>query len=202
MEKLVFSDYGGEMLRKHTCLRSLYDGLMRRLASGKGQLFSCILRKPSTGAPIVSRSLNRKEPHVLHVVPGLEPGGMELTLARLVEATEGKGIRHTIVCLKGEVAIPDQFPASVAIHCLHSRRNDPLLPWRLWRLIRQIRPTVIHARNWGAWPDVALARLFVWPLAPLIFSFHGFAGTRPLPLRRRLGVSGAIADDDVPLDGV
>ena len=41
-------------------------------------------------------------------------------------------------------------------------------------------------RNWGAWPDVALARLLVWPRVPLIFSFHGFARTGPLPLRRRL----------------
>jgi len=137
----------------------------------------------------VSRSLNAREcktAHVLHVVPGLPPGGMELTLARLVRATEGKGIRHTVICLKGEEGIADQFPPSVAIYRLHSRSNELRLPWRLWRLILQIRPTVIHARNWGAWPDVALARLFVWPLVPLIFSFHGFAGTGHVPLRRRL----------------
>jgi SAM-dependent methyltransferase len=46
LEKLVFCDYGGEMLRAYVRVRALYDGLMRRLASGKGQLFSCILRKP------------------------------------------------------------------------------------------------------------------------------------------------------------
>jgi len=51
LEKLVFSDYGGEMFRKSGCFRSLYDGLMRRLASGKGQLFSCILLKHGTGKP-------------------------------------------------------------------------------------------------------------------------------------------------------
>jgi SAM-dependent methyltransferase len=55
VETLVFSDYGGEMLQRHLGLRSLYDGTMRRLAPGKGQLFSCILRKPDAvparGAP-------------------------------------------------------------------------------------------------------------------------------------------------------
>jgi glycosyltransferase involved in cell wall biosynthesis len=124
--------------------------------------------------------------HVLDIVPGLQPGGMELTLARLIQATEGHGIRHTVVCLKGDAVIADRLPASVPIHCLHSRPNDPLLPWRLWRLIRQIRPTVIHARNWGAWPDVALARLLVRPRVPLVFGFHGLAGVGPMPLRRRL----------------
>jgi len=47
VEKLRFTDYGGEMLRKYAWLRRLYDGLMRVSAPGKGQLFSCILRKPA-----------------------------------------------------------------------------------------------------------------------------------------------------------
>jgi glycosyltransferase involved in cell wall biosynthesis len=124
--------------------------------------------------------------HVLHVVPGLAPGGVELALARIVSATEGETFHHSVVCLTGEPAIADLFPRSVNIHCLHSPPNDPRLPWRLRRLIRVLRPTAIHARNWGAWPDVAVARLLSWPPVPLIFSFHGFAAGRSIPLRRRL----------------
>jgi glycosyltransferase involved in cell wall biosynthesis len=124
--------------------------------------------------------------HVLHIVSGLPPGGMELAMARLIRATESRRLRHTVVCLKGEPVIADAFPATTAIHSLHSRPNDPRLPWQLWRLICQAQPTVIHARNWGAWPDVALARLLAWPVAPLVFSFHGLAGTAPMPLRRRI----------------
>jgi len=131
-------------------------------------------------------SVVRQLPHVLHVVPGLMPGGMELALARLVRATAGDNLRHTVVCLTGEAVLADQFPGSVAIHCLHAPPNDPRLPWRLRQLIRRLRPTVIHARNWGAWPDVAVARFFVRPRPPLIFSFHGFANTGRLPLRRRV----------------
>lgn len=130
--------------------------------------------------------MEAKQVHVLHVVPGLEPGGMEMAMARMISAIQSADIRHTIVCLKGEPLIRDQFPASVAIECLRSRPNDPLLPIRLRRLIRRVRPTVIHARNWGAWPDVALARLLVRPRVPLVFSFHGFASPGRLPLRRRL----------------
>jgi SAM-dependent methyltransferase len=50
VEMQRFSDYGGEMLRPHPRLRVAYDGVMRRLAPGKGQLFSCILCKPETPA--------------------------------------------------------------------------------------------------------------------------------------------------------
>jgi len=46
LETLVFSDYGGEMMRRYSGLRTLYDGVMGQVAPGKGQLFSCILRKP------------------------------------------------------------------------------------------------------------------------------------------------------------
>jgi ubiquinone/menaquinone biosynthesis C-methylase UbiE len=46
VEKIIFSDYGGEMLRKHFWLRKMFDGIMRRLFPGKGRLFSWIIRKP------------------------------------------------------------------------------------------------------------------------------------------------------------
>jgi len=124
--------------------------------------------------------------HVMHVVPGLGPGGMELAMARLVRGIQTPDVRHTVVCLKGEAVIRDQFPAGVDIHCMYSKPNELALPFRLRRLIRQVRPTVIHARNWGAWPDVALARLLTRPRVPLVFSFHGFARTERPPLRRRV----------------
>jgi SAM-dependent methyltransferase len=49
LEWLQYYDYGGEMLRQHRCVRLLYDGLMRRVAPGIGQLFSCILLKHGNG---------------------------------------------------------------------------------------------------------------------------------------------------------
>ncbi len=125
--------------------------------------------------------------HILHVVPGLVPGGMELTLVRIIRGLQGRdGLRHSVVALKGDPVLAPELPPDVPVHGLRSRPNEPALPWRLWRLMREVRPTVIHARNWGGWPDVALARLALWPPVPLIFSFHGFADPRKTPLRRRL----------------
>lgn len=124
-------------------------------------------------------------PHVLHVLPGLLPGGMELTMARVISGLSGDVIRHSIACLKEEPEILAHLPPQTAVHCFHARPNEPQLPFRLARLIRQIRPDVIHARSWGAWPDTAAARLLVWPVRPLIFSFHGLGVAGYMPWRRR-----------------
>ena len=122
--------------------------------------------------------------HVLHVVPGLMPGGMELGMANVISGLSGNGMRHSIVCLKGEPQIAERLPESAEIHCLHSYPNELKLPGRLARLIRQVRPSVIHARNWGAWPEVSVGRFLTWP-APLILSFHGLGQAGYMPLRRR-----------------
>jgi len=124
--------------------------------------------------------------HVLHVMPGLGPGGIELALSRIVRGLSGLHMQHSVVCLKGEADIRDQIPTSAEIHCMHAKPNEILLPWRLRRLLRRVRPTVIHARNWSAWPDIALARLLLWHKIPLIISFHGFDSAAAMPLRRRI----------------
>jgi ubiquinone/menaquinone biosynthesis C-methylase UbiE len=46
VEALVFSDYGGDMLRKSPMIRRMFDSLMLQLFPGRGRLFSWIIRKP------------------------------------------------------------------------------------------------------------------------------------------------------------
>jgi len=107
-------------------------------------------------------------------------------MARVISGLTGDGMRHSIACLKGESEIVDRLPEETAIYCFHARPNEPQLPFRLARLVHKLRPDVIHARNWGAWPDMALGRLFAWPFVPMIFSFHGLGEAGYMPWRRRL----------------
>ena len=123
--------------------------------------------------------------HVLHIVPGLLAGGMELAMARVISGLNSAEIKHSIACLKSEPEIIDKLPADVDIHLFYARPNEPQLPFRLARLIRKIRPDIIHARNWGAWPDVAVGRYLSWPPVPLIYSFHGLGVAGYMPWRRR-----------------
>jgi glycosyltransferase involved in cell wall biosynthesis len=123
--------------------------------------------------------------HVLHVVPTLGPGGLEFALARIINGLLPRGLSHSIVVLKGEAVISDRIDPSVRIHCIHAGAHDPSVPLRLRRLIIDESPSVIHARNLGAWPEIAVARLLTFPLVPLIFSFHGVAEARPVSPRWR-----------------
>lgn len=124
--------------------------------------------------------------HVLHVVPTLGAGGMELALARVINGLLPRGVTHSIVVLKGDAVIRDRIDPSVRIHCVHAGAHDPAVPLRLRRLIMDESPSVIHARNLGAWPEIAVARLLTFPFVPLIFSFHGVAEARPVSPRWRL----------------
>lgn len=126
--------------------------------------------------------------HVLHVVPTLKAGGMEMALARIANGLLAEGITHSVAVLKGDAIIAEQFDPRVRIHCLHARPYDWSVPLQLRRLIVAESPQLIHARNPGAWPEVALARLGVCPRVPLVFSFHGLADAKPLPWRWRVSM--------------
>ena len=107
-------------------------------------------------------------------------------MSRVVRGLNGPDMRHSVCCLKGEPEIGGQFDSSVDIHCLRAPHRDRLLWVRLRALIRRLRPTVVHARNWICWPDAAMARLTMLSPPPLIMSFHGFHDARAFPWRRRM----------------
>ncbi|MBW2738319.1 MAG: glycosyltransferase [Deltaproteobacteria bacterium] len=124
--------------------------------------------------------------HVLHIVPGLYPGGMELAMSRIINSLVENGYRHSVVCLKGDAVIRKKIHDSVPIYCLHSNKSELSIIAQLRKIVLSVRPTVIHARNWSAWPDVAIARFMLRNPPPLIFSFHGLDSSGPMPLRRRI----------------
>ena len=124
--------------------------------------------------------------HVLHVLPATGLGGMELVLSRLIPELTERGITHSVVCIKGQESMPEMFPSAVSIHCMDARPHELFLPWRLRKILKIERPDVIHARNWGSWPDPMLARLMVSPRLPFVFSFHGLTTTERMPRRRRI----------------
>lgn len=123
--------------------------------------------------------------HVMHVLGQLDCGGVELALTRLLAEPQLAAMTHSIVAIRGEPTIADRFAPDVRLYCLHSPPGQRLLAWRLGQVIRQARPTVIHARNWGGWCDVALARLMLLTRRPLVYSFHGHSETQT-PLRRQV----------------
>lgn len=85
---------------------------------------------------------------VLHIIVGLEIGGAELMLKRLVEAQIGlPNHSHEVVSLTGLGAIGRQLAAhGVIVHALHmgGALGFPSAFFRLVRLIKSIRPDVVQ----------------------------------------------------------
>lgn len=135
------------------------------------------------------------EVHVLHVVRTLVPeGGMERAMRRVVEGLSTRGIRHSILLLSDAKNVLE-FGDTAPVYRVVSPRRDPRMPLGIRNHLERLKPTVIHVRNLGPWPDATLARLFRWPVTPLVWSFHGVESIAELPLSRRVAfrVAGALS---------
>ncbi len=112
-------------------------------------------------------------PLVAHVVHSLRVGGLENGLVNLINRMPAERYRHVVVCL----STYDHFAERIArddveVLALHKREGkDPMLYWRLLRLLRRLRPDIVHTRNLGA----VEAQLPAW-LAGARARIHGEHG--------------------------
>jgi sugar transferase (PEP-CTERM/EpsH1 system associated) len=121
--------------------------------------------------------------HVVHVVDSLAVGGMENGVTNLVN-TLTEGIRHTVVTISASGALADRLPPHVERHCIGKRPGLDLgAILKLTRLLRRLRPSIVHSRNWGAFDAVVAARLAGVPA--VIHGEHGREATDPDGLNRR-----------------
>ena len=83
-----------------------------------------------------------------HIIIGLNVGGAELMLKRLVESHHGsKAYRHTVISLTSIGKVGPQLQAlGIEVHALGMRSalDFPRAMWRLVRLIRTSRPDVVQ----------------------------------------------------------
>lgn len=115
--------------------------------------------------------------HVVHVLHSLGVGGTENGVVNLIQALEGR-FRHTVVSMTEAGPLADRLPASVVVHCLGRRPGLDLAAFgRLTRLLRRLRPHVVHCRNWGAFDAVMAARLAWVPI--VIHGEHGREASDP-----------------------
>ena len=85
--------------------------------------------------------------HVVHIISGLGQGGAETVLHRLVTAP-GQQAVHTVISLGDEGVFGVRLrEAGVAVHALGMKDSPLAAPaalWRLYRLLRELRPDVVQ----------------------------------------------------------
>ena len=101
-----------------------------------------------------------EKPLIAHVLYRLDTGGMEHMLVKLINHTHQR-YRHAVVCLEGYGVLRDQIE-SVDVTCV-ALNKKPGKDWgcyfRLWRVLRNMKPDLVHTYNIGALDVAPVARL-------------------------------------------
>ncbi|MBK1722340.1 TIGR03088 family PEP-CTERM/XrtA system glycosyltransferase [Thiocystis violacea] len=91
-------------------------------------------------------------PLVAHIIHRLDVGGLENGLVNLINRIPTGRFRHTIICLERyDEQFRRRIQPNVDVYALHKREGQDLwLFVRLWRLLRRLRPAIVHTRNLSA----------------------------------------------------
>jgi sugar transferase (PEP-CTERM/EpsH1 system associated) len=112
--------------------------------------------------------------HVCHVLLSLDPGGLENGVVNVINGLPRDIFRSSVICLQqsGEFAARIANPG-VSIMAMHLQPgNDPIMPFRVARVMRTLRPDIVHTRNIEAFFYGATAALLA-RVPRIIHSEHG-----------------------------
>ena len=90
--------------------------------------------------------------HIVHIVHRFDTGGMENGMVNLFNTLSPERFRHTVVALTDFSDFRQRITAqAVEFHALH-RPPGRGMGWmlRLWKLLRQLQPDLVHTRNLAA----------------------------------------------------
>lgn len=91
-------------------------------------------------------------PLVVHIIYALKSGGLENGLVNIINRSPRDRYRHAIVCLTDADEFANRITApDVQVIQLHKKPgNDLKLYWRLWCVLRQLKPAIVHTRNFNS----------------------------------------------------
>ena len=126
---------------------------------------------------------------VLHVINSLGLGGTERGVLKIMEGLDPAQFDQNVCAIHGagaELAGQPAFRGRVLTVNEGEESGFEFLVPRLAKIIRGVRPHIVHSRNWGGIEAVLAAKLAGTPV--VIHSEHGYEldMLKGLPLRRRL----------------
>jgi sugar transferase (PEP-CTERM/EpsH1 system associated) len=121
----------------------------------------------------VNNSVKKSVPLVVHLIYRLDFGGLEMLMVECINRMPAHQYRHAIICLTDYTDFSKKInKPGVEIFALH--KPPGLAPWthlRLWRLLRQLKPTILHTYNLSALEYAVTAALANVPIR--IHGEHG-----------------------------
>lgn len=101
----------------------------------------------------------------------LNVGGLENGVVNIINNSD-RQFKHAVCCIREIGKMADRIsPGRAEIYLVGKTKKDYLLPWKLLKIIKRIKPDIVHTRNWGTIDGIlaaALARVKV-----LVHGEHG-----------------------------
>lgn len=89
-----------------------------------------------------------KKPLIAHLIYCLDTGGLERVMLNCIRQMHDQDYQHVVISLTHATEFAAQLPSDVAVYCLHKKPGaDLAMHWRLWRLLREIQPDILHSYN-------------------------------------------------------
>lgn len=90
-------------------------------------------------------------PLVAHIIYRLGTGGLENGLVNLINRTPLERCRHAVICLKDSTDFGLRLKRGVPVYELHRREGQDWEAYgRLYKLLRELKPAIVHTRNLAA----------------------------------------------------
>lgn len=88
-------------------------------------------------------------PLIAHVIHHLWIGGLENGLINLINRIPEERYRHAIICMDDFSDFKDRLQRDdVPVIAVHKKPGrDPAAKWRLFKLFRTLKPSILHSRN-------------------------------------------------------
>lgn len=124
-------------------------------------------------------------PLIAHIIFRLDYGGLENGVVNIVNGLPETEFEHAIIALSEVRDFRKRIHRSdVRVFALNKRPGtDPGTYWRLYRLLKQLRPAIAHTRNLGTLEGAVAARVAGVPFR--VHSEHGWDQDDPHGTNRR-----------------
>jgi len=115
---------------------------------------------------------------ILHILHSLQVGGLENGVVNLINRLDPECFEHAICCITSSGPMAERLVRPIEIHALGKGvGGDYLLPLKIARVVRKVKPHIVHTRNWGTIDGVIAARLA--GVHCVIHGEHGREATDP-----------------------
>ena len=103
----------------------------------------------------------KKPPLIAHVLHRFDVGGLENGVVNLINRIPADRYQHAIIAMTECTDFANRLTnPNVTLHAIHKREGKDLGSYlRLWRLLRQLRPEIVHSRNLSAIEAAVVAAL-------------------------------------------